>query len=149
MGWERNLGPIRELLDRPDFDSACEWFDAHPEHANYVFCKQAMIAYCGRQALELQHLGIRINATAPGPTMTPLMAATAGWQGFEAGFRDLIHREGSTPDEQAWPLVFLTSPAASFVNGTCLIVDGGFVGAGTVGSIKGPMVEALLGLSPS
>ena len=107
-----------------------------------------MIAYCGRKAPEMQRLGIRITPPAPGPTMTPLMAATPGWQGFELGFRDLLHREGSTSEEQAWPLVFLTSPAASFINGTCLIVDGGLVGAGTVGSIKSPMVDGLLGLTP-
>ena len=43
-----------------------------------------------------------------------------------------IGRE-STPDEQAWPIVFLNSPAASYVNGTNLVVDGGNAAARTLG----------------
>jgi len=41
----------------------------------------------------------------------------------------------STPDEQAGPLVFLNSDAASYVNGTCFYVDGGFMGGMSTGQI--------------
>ena len=33
----------------------------------------------------------------------------------------------SSPEEQAWPLLMLNSPAASYVNGVDLPVDGGFI----------------------
>jgi NAD(P)-dependent dehydrogenase (short-subunit alcohol dehydrogenase family) len=42
-----------------------------------------------------------------------------------------IGRE-SSPQEQAWPLVFLNSDAASYVNGTNLVVDGGNAAARTL-----------------
>ena len=144
MAWEKNLDHIGDFLDNPDYGSALAWMESHPERAEYGFCKQVMIAYCGRMAPDLQKRGIRINAAAPGPTETPLMAATPAWQGFSAAFPELMHRDASTAEEQAYPLVFLASRAASFINGTCLIVDGGFVGAGIAGSISGPAVESIL-----
>ena len=59
-------------------------------------------------------------------------------------FRDLAHREGSTAEEQAYPLVFLASPAAGLVNGGCLFVDAGLIEAGTTGAIDHPAVDMLL-----
>ena len=41
----------------------------------------------------------------------------------------------SRPEEQAGPLVFLNSDAASYVNGVALPVDGGFMGAVATGAI--------------
>jgi NAD(P)-dependent dehydrogenase (short-subunit alcohol dehydrogenase family) len=38
---------------------------------------------------------------------------------------------GSTPDEQGWPVVFLGSDAAGYVNGVNLVVDGGNAAART------------------
>lgn len=144
MGWEHDLDAIGEVLDTPDYETAVKWIEANPERNDYSFFKRVMIAYCGRQAPDLMRRGIRINATAPGPTMTPLMASTEGWQGFETGFQAMMGRPGSTADEQAYPLVFLASDAASFVSGTCLIVDAGFIGGGMTGALEGPMVDALV-----
>src|SRR5919197_690006 len=46
-----------------------------------------------------------------------------------------IGRE-SSPEEQAWPLVFLNSEAASYVNGANLVVDGGNAAARTLGLLS-------------
>jgi NAD(P)-dependent dehydrogenase (short-subunit alcohol dehydrogenase family) len=144
LGWEQELDVIGEFLDTPDYASAVAWMDAHPDRAHYGFAKQAMIVYCGRRALDFQRRGVRINATAPGPTMTPLMDSTPEWQGFELIFRELTHREGSTAEEQAYPLVFLASRAAGFINGECMLVDAGLIEAGTTGGIDHPVVDMLL-----
>jgi NAD(P)-dependent dehydrogenase (short-subunit alcohol dehydrogenase family) len=142
--WQQNLDVIREFLDTPDFDTASKWIETHPERATYTFTKEAMIAYCATRAPALIRHGIRINCIAPGPTMTPLMAAHDIWQGFEAGFREAMGKAGATPEEQAYPLVFLASDAASFVSGTCLVVDAGFIEGGTVGAVDSPILQALL-----
>ena len=80
--------------------------------------------------------GIRINCTMPGPTQTPMMAqfeqATAA-SVLEAAAQPINRR--STPDEQAGPLVFLNSDAASYINGVALPVDGGFLGGVATGQI--------------
>ena len=148
MGWEVRMDAIGELLGVPGFDAAASWFDNHGELATYTFTKQAVIAYCGWRGPELIRRGIRINCTAPGPAMTPLMEANEGWQQFEAGVRELTGVPGSSPEQQAWPLAFLNSDAASYVNGQCLIVDAGFVGGGMAGSLKSPLVEAILPRHP-
>ena len=73
----------------------------------------------------------RINAILPGPTDTPLARANADtWLGFGTDYRADAGIEASTPEEQGYPLVFLCSDAASYVNGQTLAVDGGFDAAG-------------------
>ena len=147
LGWERNLEEIKQYLATPDFDAAVAWIEEHG-HADYMWSKQTMNTYVGMQALPLQQRGIRINAILPGPTDTPLARANADmWLGFGADYREAAGMEASRPDEQAGPLVFLCSDAASYVNGTILITDGGYTSSGLTGSFPAatPAVEFLYG----
>jgi NAD(P)-dependent dehydrogenase (short-subunit alcohol dehydrogenase family) len=41
----------------------------------------------------------------------------------------------STPEEQAWPMAFLCSPAASYISGENIFTDGGCAGGIMTGSI--------------
>jgi NAD(P)-dependent dehydrogenase (short-subunit alcohol dehydrogenase family) len=143
LGWDRNTKLIRDFLETDGFDAGTEWIEAHPELAHYTFSKQAMIAYCAWRAPALLRQGIRINCIAPGPTMTPLMDATQMWKDFETDYRQVMGVGGSTAEQQAAPLVFLNSDAASFVSGTVLNVDAGYVGGGTMGSISAAVVDML------
>ena len=75
--------------------------------------------------------GIRINAICPGPTDTPLAQANKEmWLGFGADYREAVGVEAATPLEQAYPLVFLCSDAASAITGQTLITDSGYFAAG-------------------
>jgi NAD(P)-dependent dehydrogenase (short-subunit alcohol dehydrogenase family) len=69
---------------------------------------------------------VRANAVAPGMTDTPRLA---GFADSELGRRIVarvpVGRMG-TADELAWPILFLLSPLASYVNGVLLTVDGGW-----------------------
>jgi NAD(P)-dependent dehydrogenase (short-subunit alcohol dehydrogenase family) len=97
--------------------------------------KQAMCAYVAAQAHPMLKRGIRINAICPGPTDTPLAQANKEtWLGFGADFRADVGTEASTPLEQAAPLVFLCSRAASAINGQTLISDEGYLSAGITGA---------------
>jgi NAD(P)-dependent dehydrogenase (short-subunit alcohol dehydrogenase family) len=101
-----------------------------------------------RQAFDFLKRGIRINAIMPGPTDTPLARAQADlWLGFGRDYRDETETKPSTPEQQAFPLVFLCSDAASYVNGITLITDLGYVSAGVTGSFApaAPVVNFLLG----
>jgi NAD(P)-dependent dehydrogenase (short-subunit alcohol dehydrogenase family) len=96
-----------------------------------MWSKQAINAYVAREALPLLKRGIRINATLPGPTNTPLARANADtWLTFGAEYRETVGIEASTPLEQAYPLVFLCSDAAVGVSGITMITDAGFAGSG-------------------
>jgi NAD(P)-dependent dehydrogenase (short-subunit alcohol dehydrogenase family) len=130
LGWESNLPRIKEYLATPDFDSAVAWIEANGG-ADYMSTKQAICAYVATEAMAMLQRGIRINATCPGPTDTPLAQANKEmWLGFGADYRSEVGVEAATPLEQAYPLVFLCSAAASAINGITMITDSGYFAAG-------------------
>jgi len=147
LGWEANLPQLQEFLATPDFDAAVAWIAANGK-ADYMWSKRAMNAYVAAQAHPFLKRGIRINAILPGPTDTPLARANAEmWLGFGADYRDDVGVAASTPTEQAYPLVFLCSAAASVVNGITMITDSGYVSAGLTNAFPAakPAVDFLLG----
>jgi NAD(P)-dependent dehydrogenase (short-subunit alcohol dehydrogenase family) len=147
LGWEANLAELNEYLDTPDFDAAVRWIEEHG-HADYMWSKQAICAYVAREAMRFLKQGIRINAICPGPTDTPLAQANKElWLGFGADYRAEVGVEASTPLEQAYPLVFLCSDAASVITGTTMITDSGYFPSGVTGSFPDatPVANFLLG----
>lgn len=96
----------------------------------YGTSKAALMHLTRQQAVELGHLGIRVNAVAPGPVDTA-MARQVHTPAIRAGYHAAIpqNRYG-TPEEIAAAVGFLCSDAASYVNGQTLAVDGGFDAAG-------------------
>ena len=148
LGWEAELPQLCEYLDTSDFDAAAAWIDTHPGTATYRWSKQAMNAYVARQAFPLLKRGIRINAILPGPTDTPLARAHADqWLGFGRDYRADAGVAAATPDDQAYPLLYLCSDAASYINGVSLVVDAGFVSSGLTRSYPNasPAAGFLLG----
>ncbi|HEV8063907.1 MAG TPA: SDR family oxidoreductase [Acidimicrobiales bacterium] len=130
LGWEASLDVINEYLDTPDFGTAAAWIEEHGR-ADYMFSKQAICAYVARQSFPLLKQGIRINAICPGPTDTPLAQANKDlWLGFGSDYRAEAGIEASSPLEQAYPLVFLCSDAASAISGSILVTDVGYMSAG-------------------
>lgn len=147
LGWETNLPLIKEYLDIEDFDAAAAWAVEHGR-ADYMWSKQVINAYVAGSAFSLLKRGIRINAICPGPTDTPLAQANADmWLSFAGDYRAEVGIVPSTPLEQAYPLVFLCSDAASYVNGIVMVTDAGYFPSGITESFpdaKG-VVDFLLG----
>ena len=134
MGWQANLDTVKEYLAITDFDDAASWAQEHGK-ADYMFSKMAINGYVASQAFPLAKQGIRINGIMPGPTDTPLAQANADmWLGFASDYRGEVGAEPSTPLEQAYPLVFLCSDAASYINGITMITDAGYTSSGITSS---------------
>jgi len=130
LGWEAELDQLRDLLAIDGWDESVAWVVEHGK-ADYLSMKRAMCAYVASQARPMLARGIRINAICPGPTDTPLAQANAElWLDFGSDYRVEVGIGPSTPDEQAYPLVFLCSEAAAGINGQTIVSDAGYLAAG-------------------
>jgi len=137
-GWMANIEKWMPLVTTEGFAAGRAWCEAHPDDiaGGYGPSKEAMIIWTQWRAFELAKQGIRLNVISPGPTQTPMMPAFESMAGkdFMEGYPIPLDRR-STPEEQAYPLIFLNSKAASFVTGENLITDGGTTGAIMTGLI--------------
>lgn len=99
-----------------------------PGQSIYAATKAAVVQMMRGAACEWGPAGVRVNALAPGVTETPLtmpIKAQPDW--YHAYARKTAVDRWARPEEMAAPTVFLLSDAASYVTGTLLIVDGGWL----------------------
>jgi NAD(P)-dependent dehydrogenase (short-subunit alcohol dehydrogenase family) len=97
-----------------------------PGRAAYHASKHGVIGLTKSAALDNATRGIRVNAVCPGCIDTPMGGAIDPAAMREFLKDQPIGRMGQ-PEEVAAAVLFLCSPAASFVLGVALPVDGGFV----------------------
>tara|TARA_R110002072_G_scaffold62214_7_gene155943 strand:+ start:35907 stop:36692 length:786 start_codon:yes stop_codon:yes gene_type:complete len=107
-----------------------------PKRNAYGAAKAGIVQMTKSMACELAGHGIRVNAVAPGFTKTALVLKLR-----DEGFVDFARLESRTPmgrlaepAEIAEAIYFLGSPAASYITGSILSVDGGWAAFGDAGS---------------
>ncbi|MDP6049385.1 MAG: glucose 1-dehydrogenase [Candidatus Bathyarchaeota archaeon] len=94
----------------------------------YQASKGAVHIFTKAVALRYATKGIRVNSVHPGPVQTPMLA-----EGFidEQRRRKVLSRipmgRVGKPEEVAYGVLFLASDEASFVTGTELVIDGGYL----------------------
>ncbi len=98
-----------------------------PNLSAYVASKHGVVGLTRSAALEYARKNIRVNAVCPGMIDTPMWRRSISPE-FTARLlaNDPIGRMGR-PGEIAEAVLWLCSPAASFVNGHALAVDGGMI----------------------
>jgi NAD(P)-dependent dehydrogenase (short-subunit alcohol dehydrogenase family) len=98
-----------------------------PSQAAYTASKGAVAALTRSLAIDWAREGVRVNAVAPGFTVTPMTAAFFENETFaKAATGRIPLGRLLQPEEVAGAIVFLASPLASAITGVVLPVDGGW-----------------------
>jgi NAD(P)-dependent dehydrogenase (short-subunit alcohol dehydrogenase family) len=99
-----------------------------PGQAIYAMTKAGIIQLVRGAACEFGSAGVRVNALGPGVIETPLTApikAQPEW--YQAYANKNIFKRWARADEMVGPTLFLLSEAASYVTGTVLYADAGWL----------------------
>jgi meso-butanediol dehydrogenase/(S,S)-butanediol dehydrogenase/diacetyl reductase len=97
----------------------------------YDATKAGMLAMTRTLAFEEAAHGVRANAICPGSTLTDFHVGRAQAAGKSVDVLKTQRQDTSlvgrwaSPDEIAWPILWLASDEATFITGTTLMVDGG------------------------
>jgi 3-oxoacyl-[acyl-carrier protein] reductase len=111
--------------------ASTEGLGATPGISPYTASKHGVIGLTRALAVELGRQGITVNCVSPGPIRTGMTAAIP--EEAKAAFarrRVPVGRYGD-PDEVAYAVLSLAVPAASYINGAVLVVDGGMTAQNT------------------
>jgi NAD(P)-dependent dehydrogenase (short-subunit alcohol dehydrogenase family) len=99
-----------------------------PGQAIYSMTKAGILQLVRGAACEFGPAGVRVNAIGPGVIETPLtepIKAQPAWHSAYAN-KNIMRRWGQA-EEMVGPTLFLLSDAASYVTGTILYADGGWL----------------------
>lgn len=103
-------------------------FVAAPNSPAYTASKGAVLQFTKALASELAKDGIRVNGIAPGIIATAMSESTRADQAKLDGFlRHVPMGRVGQPEELVGAAVFLACPAASYITGVMLPVDGGYL----------------------
>jgi NAD(P)-dependent dehydrogenase (short-subunit alcohol dehydrogenase family) len=101
-----------------------------PGQSVYSMTKAGILQLAKSAATEWALQGVRVNAVGPGVIETPLTAPIKNNSDWYTAYamKNPMNRWGQ-PGEMAGPTVFLLSDAASYVTGTIIYADGGWLAA--------------------
>lgn len=99
-----------------------------PNVSNYAASKGGQISFTKSLAAELGPFGINVNSVAPGWVDTDMCADAFADKSFRKSIEDAIPvGRVASPEDIAWPIVFLCSEWARHISGEILNVNGGSV----------------------
>lgn len=127
--WRKKLHLLLDFMAANTFDSGLAWYQDHKDATGhtYSFSKEAMNVWTLQLSAELIKRGIRINTVSPGAVQTPMLEQIEAAYPIEMiAATEVPSGRRSSPEEQAWPCIFMNSDLASYINGADLAVDGGF-----------------------
>jgi len=113
----------------------------NPKRNAYAASKAGLMSFTKSLACELVSSGIRVTAVAPGYVRTPMVSELerAGKIDLAAVRRRVPMGRVARPDEIARAVRFLASPQASYITGSVLIADGGWMSFNQPGDAHPPV----------
>ena len=105
--------------------ASTEGIMATPNNSSYTVSKHGVVGLTRALAVELGRWGVTANAVCPGPIRTNMTASIPEEAKQTYARRRVPARRYGDPEEVAQITLSLVLPAASFINGAVVLVDGG------------------------
>jgi NAD(P)-dependent dehydrogenase (short-subunit alcohol dehydrogenase family) len=106
--------------------ASCYGHEGAPGASVYAASKHAVEGLTRSAALEVAEAGVRVNAVAPGPIDTGMLARFTHDAAGKAGLISSVpSKRAGTPEEVADAIVFVSSNHAAFMTGAIVPIDGG------------------------
>lgn len=135
----RAAGPGGSVINM----ASVQGLQSMPGVPSYAASKGGILSLTRNMALDYARDGIRVNAICPGTMDSEMVRTSARSEGGD--IEATLARYGAfhplgrlgTPEDVAQAVLYLASPRGSFVTGTALVVDGGFMAQGAWASSAG------------
>jgi NAD(P)-dependent dehydrogenase (short-subunit alcohol dehydrogenase family) len=93
----------------------------------YSATKAALIGFARSSALDLGAFGVTVNCLAPGPFLTDLPGKLLSAEEKDRFAKMTALNRWADPKELVGPALLMASDAGSYITGTTLVVDGGYI----------------------
>jgi NAD(P)-dependent dehydrogenase (short-subunit alcohol dehydrogenase family) len=103
------------------------FFKGVPNFIHYTTSKGGVVGFTRSLARELGDFGVRVNAVAPGFTLSGQNEENISAEQKEANIRMRMLKRAQVPDDLVGAIVFLASDDSDFITGQTLAVDGGSI----------------------
>src|SRR5918992_748879 len=105
--------------------SSGTFFKGVPHYLHYTTSKGGVVGFTRSLARELGDFGVRVNAVAPGFTLSGENEKNISQERKEANIRMRMLKRAEVPEDVVGTLVFLASDDSDFITGQTILVDGG------------------------
>jgi len=116
-------GPGRSVTRRRSH--AIEGQGGHRHYIHYTTSKGGVVGFTRSLARELGDFGIRVNAIAPGFTLSGENETNISEERKQANIQLRMLKRAEVPEDVVGTFVFLASDDSDFVTGQTIVVDGG------------------------